>query len=254
VPSRAVAGYSCAVVVRVGTSGWSYDHWRGVLYEPGLPTAARLDIYCREFDTVELNASFYRWPKDATFAAWRDRLPDGFAMSVKASRGLTHARRLRSPEQWLERTERAWHELGDKRGVVLVQLHPALVRDDERLKYFLARVPDWMRVAVEFRHPSWEDPEVYSLLERYRAAYVVMSGAGLPCVLQATTDLVYVRMHGPDPTALYGGSYSDEDLHWWRDRITEWQQQSRDVYVYFNNDGAGNAVRNARDLKTLLEL
>ncbi len=174
------------MVIRIGTSGWSFDHWAGVLYEPGVPVARRLRRYAEEFGTVELNASFYRWPRDTTFAGWRDRLPAGFLMSVKAARGLTHARRLRSPEEWIERFTRCWHKLGDRRGALLVQLHPAQERDDARLDYFLGAVPPWMTVAVELRHPSWDDPQVYQLLERRNAAYVVMTGAGLPCVLKAT--------------------------------------------------------------------
>ena len=240
------------MTVRIGTSGWSYDHWVGVLYPPGLPSAARLARYVEVFDTVELNASFYRWPRESTFAGWRERLPDGFMMSVKAPRGLTHARRLKSPEVWVERIERCWHALADRRGMLLVQLHPAQRRDDARLDYFLRCLPDWLRVAVELRHPSWDEPEVYALLERRRAAYVVMSGAGLPCILRATTDLVYVRMHGPDPAVLYAGSYSTADLRWWADRITEWQSEGRDTFVYFNNDGHGHAVRNALELRELL--
>jgi uncharacterized protein YecE (DUF72 family) len=239
-------------VIRIGTSGWSYDHWVGVLYPEGTPASARLARYAQEFTTVELNASFYRWPKDATFEGWRNRLPDGFTMSVKAHRGLTHFRRLKSPEPWVERFERCWRALGDRREMLLVQLHPDQQRDDERLDYFLGCLPDWIRVAVEPRHPTWDDPAVYALLERHRAAYVVMSGAGLTRVLRATTDAVYVRMHGPDSESLYAGSYSDDDLRWWAERIAEWHEQGRDVLVYFNNDGHGYAVQNARTLRELL--
>lgn len=239
-------------MIRIGTSGWSYDHWAGVLYPERMPVSKRLGRYVQEFTTVELNASFYRWPRDATFQGWRQRLPDGFTMSVKAHRGLTHFRRLKSPEPWVERFERCWRALGDRREMLLVQLHPEQQRDDERLDYFLGCMPDWIRVAVELRHPSWDDPAVYELLERHHAAYVVMSGARLRCVLRATTDVVYVRMHGPDNESLYGGSYSDDDLRWWADRVTEWDEQGRDVLVYFNNDLGGHAVRNARTLRALL--
>src|SRR6476659_2765506 len=113
------------MVIRIGTSGWSYGHWAGVLYEPSVPAAGRLARYAAEFGTVELNASFYRWPRDTTFAGWRDRLPAGFLMSVKAARGLTHARRLRSPEEWIDRIAGGLRELGDRRAALLVQLHPA---------------------------------------------------------------------------------------------------------------------------------
>lgn len=236
----------------VGTSGWSYDHWEGVLYPPGLHPRHRLDRYAAEFGTVELNASFYRWPREAAFAGWRRRLPPGFQLSVKAPRGLTHGRRLYSPEVWVERMMRSWHELGERRAVLLVQLPPSQQRDDARLAYFLDRLPWWMRVAVELRHPSWDDGAVYDLLERHGAAYCVMSGAGLPCVLRATAPFVYVRLHGPDHHHLYGGSYGEDDLRWWADRVREWEGAGREVFLYFNNDGDGHAVRNARLLRELL--
>jgi uncharacterized protein YecE (DUF72 family) len=240
------------MAVHIGTSGWSYDHWDGVLYPPGTPARDRLAHYVRRFGTVELNASFYRWPRDASFAGWRRRLPEGFALSVKAPRGLTHAKRLSAPEPWLPRLTSAWHELGDRRAVLLLQLHPKHERDDARLAYLLERLPEWMRVAVEFRHPSWHDEAVYGLLEGHRAAYCVMSGAGLPCVLRATAPFVYVRLHGPDTGHLYAGSYSDADLRWWAERIGEWAAGGRDVYAYFNNDGHGHAVRNAERLRELV--
>jgi uncharacterized protein YecE (DUF72 family) len=237
----------------IGTSGWSYDHWNDVLYPAGTASRNRLQHYVAQFSTVELNASFYRWPRESTFAGWNQRLPEGFQMSVKAPRGLTHAKKLYAPEVWVERIARSWHELGDKRAVLIVQLPPTLERDDARLDYFLGLLPDWIRVAVELRHPSWECDEVFGLLERHGAAYCVMSGANLNCILRATADFVYVRLHGPDHAHLYGGSYSDADLSWWADRIREWQHDGREVYAYFNNDGGGNAVRNALTLRALLD-
>jgi uncharacterized protein YecE (DUF72 family) len=239
--------------VNIGTSGWSYQHWEHVLYPPGTASSARLAVYTRRFHTVELNASFYRWPRTSTFASWRRRLPEGFRFSVKAPRGLTHAKRLYAPEAWLERVAAGWHELGDRRGVLLVQLAPGHVRDDARLDYFLARVPAWMRVAVEFRHPSWHDEAVFALLERHQTAYCVMSGANLPCVLRATAPFIYVRLHGPDAGHLYSGSYSDADLRWWAERIRQWEAAGWDVYAYFNNDGDGHALLNAETLRGLLD-
>jgi uncharacterized protein YecE (DUF72 family) len=240
------------MVIRVGTSGWSYEHWNDVLYPPGTERWDRLGHYLGRFATVELNASHYRWPREATFAGWRRRLPEGFRMSVKAPRGLTHAKRLYAPEAWVDRITRSWHELGDRRGVLLVQLPPTMERDDVRLAYFLGALPEWVRVAVEFRHPSWHDDGVFRLLERHRAAYCVMSGARLPCILRATTDIVYLRLHGPDHDHLYGGSYSDADLAWWAERCREWEAGGAEVHAYFNNDGDGNAVRNAATLQHLL--
>lgn len=239
-------------MIRIGTSGWSYERWTGVLYPTGLPAAKRLARYVQEFDTVELNASFYRWPRDSSFAGWRQRLPSGFTMAVKAHRGLTHFRRLKSPEPWIERFERCWAQLGERAEAMLVQLHPAMERDDARLDHFLSLVPLKIPVAVEMRHPTWNDPAVFALLERHGAAYVVMSGAGMACVPRATSELVYVRLHGPEPASLYTGSYSDSDLREWADRLLGWQSDGLRVDVYFNNDLGGHAVRNARRLRGLV--
>ena len=236
----------------VGTSGWSYDHWTDVLYPPGLPSVRRLERYVQDFTTVELNASFYRWPPARSFASWRRRLPDGFRMTVKAPRGLTHGRRLYGPEQWIDRIVSGLAELGERRGILLVQLPPAMSRDDARLEYFLARLGSAVPVAVELRHPSWQHDDVYELLAAHSAGYVVMSGAALPCVLRVTAPFAYVRLHGPDHDHLYAGSYSTADLGWWAARFREWAAQGHDVYGYFNNDGEGNAVRNAWELNRLL--
>ena len=239
------------MAIHVGTSGWSYDHWEGVLYPHGTPVRDRLDYYLQRYRTVEVNSTYYRWPPDTTFALWYRRLPDGFLMAVKAPRGLTHFARLSSPEGWLTRISIGLGHLGQKLAVLLVQLPPTFAYDYARLEYFLGRVPAGLKVAVEFRHPSWHREEVFGLLEQRGAAYCVMSGAHLPCILRATAPFVYVRLHGPDEH-LYAGSYSDDDLRWWAERIREWDGMGRDVFVYFNNDGGGNAVRNADTLKSLL--
>lgn len=235
--------------VHIGTSGWSYDHWQGVLYPDGLAASDRLACFVQRFRTAELNSSYYHWPRDSTFASWRQRLPEGFVLSVKAPRPLTHAKRLYQPEQWLARVEAGLCRLGSRCGPLLVQTPPAFALDYPRLEYFLQQIPGNRRTAFEFRHPSWHQEAVFALLDRYGAAYCVMSGASLPCVLRATANFVYVRMHGPDTNFLYGGSYSDNDLRWWADRIREWRAQGREVFVYFNNDGGGNAVRNAESLR-----
>lgn len=241
-------------VIHIGTSGWSYAHWEGVLYPPGLLPRERLQRYVGRYRTTELNASYYRWPADSTFASWRRRLPPDFLLSMKAPRALTHQRRLYSPERWISRLSAGLTRLGERRGVLLVQLSPRFPYDHARLDYFLGQLPNWMRVAVEFRHPSWNTEPVFQLLERRGAAYCVMSGAGLPCVLRATSPVVYVRMHGPSHEHLYAGSYSDDDLRWWADRLREWDAQGREAFVYFNNDGEGHAVRNADRLRELLHV
>lgn len=136
--------------------------------------------------------------------------------------------------------------------MLLMQLPPDLERDDERLAGALDAMPHGIRVAVELRHPSWVHDDVFALLERHRASYCVMSGAGLPCVLRATSDVVYLRFHGPDDERLYIGSYGDPDLDRWAARIDEWRSSGHAVLCYFNNDGEGNAVRDARRLRDRL--
>jgi uncharacterized protein YecE (DUF72 family) len=241
-----------SMAVHIGTSGWSYAHWEGLLYPQGAHPADRLAYYVRHYRTVEINSCFYRWPADATFTGWYRRTPEEFLVTVKAPRGLTHRARLYRPERWLERVLGGLHCLAEKRGVLLVQLSPNMPWDQARLEYFLRQIPAWLRIALEFRHLSWHREEVFSLLEKYHAAYCVMSGANLPCILRATAPFVYVRLHGPDSQHLYAGSYSDENLYWWAQRIREWTALQRYVFVYFNNDGFGNALRNATALKAML--
>lgn len=238
--------------IHIGTSGWSYDHWHGVLYPNGIKPWQRLSYYEQQFGTVELNSSYYRWPSVAAFKSWRNRLPPHFLLSVKAPRGLTHAKRLYAPEAWMKRMSQCWHELDGKRAVLLVQLSPLFAPDYERLRYFLQQLPSWMRVAIEFRHPGWHCETYFQLLQQYGVAYCVMSGANLPCVLRTTAPFVYVRLHGPDRHHLYGGSYPDADLQWWAARLKEWERQGKEVFAYFNNDGNGNAVRNALTLRGML--
>ncbi len=240
------------MTILVGTSGWTYDSWAGPFYPKGVARRRWLEFYAERLGTVELNASHYRWPRDTAFAGWHDRLPAGFEMTVKAPRALTHAKRLDAPERWSEIIERGMRLLGDRAGPLLLQLPPSMERDDARLDHALAQLPASVRTAVEFRHPSWLDETVFGILERHRSAYVVMSGAHLPCVLRATCDLVYVRWHGPSGEHLYAGSYTEDDLRWWADRLLEWEGAGHRVYGYFNNDQFGYAVANAMRLCELL--
>ena len=206
-------------MIAIGTSGWSYDHWTPQLYPPGLAARDRLARYMATFSTVELNSSFYRWPRDGTFRSWHDRLPAGFALSVKAPRGLTHAKKLYEPEGWVRRISRSWRELDDARLPWPVQLPPTLPRDDQRLDYFLRRLPERLRIAVEFRHSSWNHEDVFHLLERYSAAYRVMqrrrsalhpAGHGdlFTCAsLMAPTGTTCTGAHTATPTWLVAGPY-----------------------------------------------
>jgi len=234
--------------VRIGTSGWSYDHWRDVLYPRGTGSR-RLEEFAQSFDTVELNSSFYHWPRRSSFESWASRVPPGFLMAVKAPRGLTHARKLASAQAWSDRLAEGSAGLGEARGPLLLQLPPDLERDDERLSAALDAMPSDCRVVVELRHPSWVADDVFALLQDRDAAYCVTSGAHMPLEPRVTTDFVYVRFHGPDPERLYVGSYDDAALAWWAGRIAEWRDAGLAVLCYFNNDGGGAAVRDARRLR-----
>jgi len=241
------------MTIHIGTSGWSYDHWDGVFYPDGTRQRDRLAYYVQHFSTVEINSTYYHWPADSTFASWRSRVPQHFRVTIKAPRGLTHGSQLHAPEDWLGRISRSLRVLDEACGVLLVQLPPDMAYDHARLAYFLEQLPPWMRVALEFRHPSWHQEAVFELLEHHSVAYCVMSGAQLPCILRVTAPFAYVRLHGPDHQYLYAGSYTDEQLLWWAERLREWQSMGHEVFVYFNNDGYGNAVRNASALRAIVE-
>jgi uncharacterized protein YecE (DUF72 family) len=226
--------------VLIGTSGWQYSDWRDVLYPPGVPQRAWLQRYGEIFTTVENNNAFYRLPKRETFEAWRDNTPPGFVMAVKASRYLTHMKRLNEPAEPVARLMAAAGGLGDKLGPVLLQLPPTLQAEPDRLDACLHEFPAGVRVAVEPRHPTWWTDDVRRVLEHHGAALCWADRLGRPLTpLWRTTDWLYLRLHeGPaDPWP----HYDDETLHAWTDRL----HGADDAYVYFNNDPGGAAVRNA---------
>jgi uncharacterized protein YecE (DUF72 family) len=239
--------------VLIGTSGYVYPHWRRRFYPKGLPLRAWLAFYASHFDTVELNSPFYRLPSAQTFTAWRKAVPAGFVLAVKASRYLTHLKRLKDPAPPLRLLLGRARRLGDTLGPVLFQLPAHFHLDLERLDGFLAalarqrHVPK-LRGVLEVRHASWLDPRVIDRLEEAGVALCLADWRELPVSDVVTADFVYVRRHG---TRRYGGSYP---LGWLEDdarRIGRWRRQGRDVYVYFNNDHRAHAVRNAL---TLMEL
>jgi uncharacterized protein YecE (DUF72 family) len=239
------------MAIHIGTSGWSYDGWEGIVYPHGSTSRQRLAYYVRRFATVEVNNSFYGWPKDETFATWGELLPDGFLMSVKAARNLTHYRKLREPGPWLARMAQGLSKLGQKQGVLLAQLPPQLPFHRERLARFLLEAPSELKLALEFRHPSWNCEETFELLERHHAAYCVTNGPKLPCLLRVTAPFAYVRFHGTGDKPLYAGSYPNSELSEWAATIREWDRQGRDVFAYFNNDASGHAVANAETLRSM---
>lgn len=238
-----------AGVVRIGTSGWVYRHWQGVFYPPDLRARRWLEFYARHFDTVEVNASFYRLPAESTFARWRAQTPPGFCFGVKGSRFLTHRLRLAEPAGPVSTFFERASALGEKLGPVLWQLPPSFQRDDARLEAFLAVLPPH-RQAIELRHASWFVEPVYLLLARYQVALCLADSGGrtLPPEPRLTAPWTYLRFHA----GLANGDYTEEQLRRWADAIAGFREQGLDVYAYFNNDWQGFAVQDARRLRELL--
>lgn len=234
----------------IGTSGWNYQHWRGVFYPHGLPERDWLRHYAGFFPTVEINASFYRLPTPETFARWRADTPEGFRFAVKASRLITHLHRLHNvDEAWATFLSHA-RGLGQKLACVLVQLPPSMPVNLPRLEAFMRLLPVGLRVAFEFRHPSWFQRAVYDALSRRDCALCQASSPGHPGPDVRTAGFSYLRMHGGP--SLDESSYSPDELARYGDRLREEMAQGRDSYVYFNNDPRGYAVANARDLNALV--
>jgi len=236
--------------IRIGCSGWQYRHWRGVLYPAGLPVRLWLEHYADRFETVELNNSFYRLPTADAFAAWRQRTPDGFCFAVKASRYLTHRRRLREPAEPLDRFWSRAIRLGDRLGPVLYQLPPRWRRNPERLSSFLAALPSDRRQVIEFRDPSWYHAEIDVLLARSGVSRCIHDMRGSRSPLEPIGSFVYLRLHGAGTR--YGGRYPAMELTQWAERLAGWAAEGRDAYVYFNNDVGGHAVRDAERLRERL--
>ena len=227
----------------IGTSGWHYDHWRGTFYPSELSKPGWLVFYARTFATVELNNSFYRLPSEKAFAGWQDSTPETFAFAVKVSRFITHVKRLRNAEEPVANFLSRAKLLGEKLGPLLYQLPPNLHRNDSLLESFLSMLPGDLRHVFEFRHESWHTQDVFDLLRRHNVGFCIFDMPGLTTPLEVTADFAYVRFHGS--TWMYGGCYSDEELDDWAHRITKLAQDVKAVYVYFNNDAEGFAVRNA---------
>ncbi len=235
--------------LRIGTSGWSYPHWRGVFYPRELPTSRWLEYYAARFDTVEINNSFYRLPSADNFAAWRARVPASFLFAVKGNRYITHLRRLREPGAPLARFFERVAALGPTLGPVLWQLPPQLPRDVDRLAAFLAALPRAHQHAFEFRHDSWYCEAVYTVLRAHDAALCLADRGGGATPLVRTASWVYVRFHGGLGA---GWGYLDAQLDAWAARIAAYQAEGAAVYAYFNNDPHGHAVTDAQRLRARL--
>lgn len=234
---------------RIGTSGWNYGHWKGPFYPENLSTREWLDFYMEKFHTVEINNSFYQLPKKQTFEYWKERSPEDFIFSVKASRYITHMKKLKDPQEPLSNFLKNAEALGAKLGPLLFQLPPRWKFNAERLETFLGTVPDTIRCALEFRDSTWWNEETYRILREYRAAFCIFELAGQHSPKMVTADFVYIRLHGP--AGAYQGQYTDETLSGWAADFKEWDRQGKEVFCYFDNDQYGYAAQDALRLQEM---
>jgi uncharacterized protein YecE (DUF72 family) len=234
----------------IGTSGWQYDHWVGPVYPEELPGGSFLTHYAGMLDSVEVNSSFYGLPSAATVARWREATPPDFLFAVKASRYVTHMKKLKDPDEGIARLFAAIEPLADKLGPILFQLPPRWRVNANRLEAFLAALPAGRHYAFEFRDDSWHCSEVLGMLARHNAAFCVFDLAGRRSPVEVTADFAYVRLHGPD--GAYRGNYDGRALRGWARRIAGWRDAGLDVYCYFDNDEAGYAFANAVRLREIL--
>lgn len=264
----------------IGTSGWAYSDWTEIFYPENLPSKDKLKYFSQHFKTAEINYSFYHLPRPSTYQNWYNQVPKDFIFSIKASRFITHVKRLKNAHQaWKAFLENALN-LKEKLGPILFQFPPSFKATEEnikRLEEFLGaqwsssrkaapiahlitmhphnaplrtllqrRYSSFLRLAFEFRHPTWCDKKVYQLLRKYSAAWVIADSPRYPKAEVVTADFVYIRMHGSQ--ILFGSKYNNKELKDLAQKIKKWLKQKLDVYVYFNNDFHGYAVENARQL------
>lgn len=234
----------------IGTSGWYYQHWFGPFYPQGLVKEQLLPYFARSFNTVELNNTFYHLPKEATVRTWHKKAPGDFVFAVKASRFITHIKRLTNLGDSLKVFFKRVYLLKEKLGPILYQLPPSMKMDNKRLSSFLKRLPQKKRNVIEFRHQSWLNEEVFEVLKRFNAAHCIISMPDFPTALEVTADFIYIRMHGG--SSLYRSNYPLTELKRWAARIKKFLKSGLDVYVYFNNDAEGFALKNALSLKKMI--
>ncbi len=228
--------------IRIGTSGFIYEHWRQRFYPPSA-RGSELELYARSFDTVELNVTFYRMPAAATFRSWTRRVPDDFLFAMKASRYLTHVRRLQDPRASVDLMVQRARELGHRLGPILLQLPPDLAADMPALETTIDAIPRDLRVAVEFRHPSWFTDDVRRLLTERKVALCWADRRGPIAPLWRTADWTYLRFHEGHGSPR--SCYEPEELEAWAERLQAGWGDDADGVVYFNNDGHGCALRDA---------
>lgn len=233
--------------IRIGTSGWHYNHWSGLFYPDKLPKSKWFEYYAKFFDTVEINNTFYQLPKQETFKNWHKQAPKNFLYTVKANRYITHIKRLKDPKEPLERFFERACLLKENLGPVLYQLPPNFHKNLDRLRAFLQVLPKDCEAIFEFRHESWFSEDTYSLLGEFGASFCIHDLAGVPTPRIITGDIIYVRFHGP--TGKYQGNYSKPALQRWAEWIKDHIKGKKAVYAYFNNDIHAYAIYNGKTLK-----
>ncbi len=235
--------------VYIGTSGWSYKSWEKTFYPPDVSVSRHFAFYVTQFPTVEINLTFYRLPAPKMVEGWRDKAPEGFVYAVKGSRFITHMKKLANLNGAVDKFFDRIEAMKERVGIVLWQLPPILRKHPGRLDHFLAQLPRIYSYAVEFRHPSWLDDEIFGLLRRHGVAHVSVSSLGMPMNLTVTSDCVYIRFHGLEGGAAH--DYTREELAPWARHIRKQASQGKTVYAYFNNDANVRAPANA---KVLMEM
>lgn len=234
----------------IGCSGWNYRHWEGVFYPPTVPKSKWLQYYAAIFNTVEINATFYRQFKDSTYTQWHNKVPDGFCFSVKMSKYITHIKRLSNVDTEIRTCVTSASLLKEKLGVILIQLPPSLKFDAALVADFLSALPGNYRYTIEARNNTWLCDSSFSLLQKHNVAWCISDTAGrYPYCEEVTADFVYIRLHGS--TQLYASNYTDQVLNEWAEKIIGW---NRPAYCYFDNDFNAYAVYNAMTLKKILML
>ncbi len=237
--------------VFIGTSGWSYKSWEKTFYPENIPANRHLEFYSTQFGTVEINATFYRLPTPKMVLGWRDKAPEGFVYAIKGSRYITHMKKLENLDGALDKFFNRIKPLQKRIGVILWQLPPFLKKSRTRLRGFLRLLPRAYRHAVEFRDPSWLDPEVFDLLRAKKVGHVSVSSLAMPCDFATTADLVYIRFHGLEGGATH--DYTRAELKPWADHIRKEARSGKTVYAYFNNDANVRAPGNAKLLIEMVE-
>jgi uncharacterized protein YecE (DUF72 family) len=241
--------------IHIGTSGWSYKHWKNIYYPEGLAATKWLSLYAKQFKIAEINTSFYRLPKPSTIKNWIEKVPAGFLFCPKMSRYLTQFKKLNDPEEPLERFFDVFAPMYNIMGPVLVQLPPTLGYHRENVEFFYTVLKKYYNdflFAIEIRHKSWLSDESLTLMKQYHIAFVIsQSKDKFPYAEQVTAKHVYVRFHGPD--ALYASQYSDKQLRYYAKLFLEWKKEGRNVYAFFNNDVQGYAFRDAQRLIDIVE-